>query len=60
MIQIKILESNNKLNLTDQLSKILNNGWDISGQLIITPYFENNENLFWYSILITKNTNNTK
>jgi hypothetical protein len=54
------LESNNKLNLTDQLSKILNNGWDISGQLIITPYFENNENLFWYSILITKNTNNTK
>ena len=54
MIITKILESNNRLNLTQQLNKVLNSGWQIKGELIITSYIENNETLFWYSILILK------
>lgn len=57
MNEVKILESNNRINLSSQLSKALNNGWVINGQLIITPYRDNNESevpLFWYSILVTK------
>ena len=57
MSNVQILESNNRLNLSNQLSNALNNGWTINGQLIITPYKDkdNDETLFWYSILIIKN-----